>query len=511
MNQSAALRRLMAWHSGSVCNRREFLPIPAVADDEAFITAFVRVGGENTPCGIAYGYADWDEPKILSIPEPRNRDDVANLVINWGQTLLRHIGHPSVRGGTDENAFRRQLWLPGASHLGMLQLLAYGFSYVRRGHPERIELMRQIGRTCGYLFREAIRPGQISVIDANDLLRECYVIPADEFRQQHLGFNLAWVENAGNRDQKIQASEEAEKLSVSVTLDPRLEREELVKRVERFGTLDPKSQAARSIASEIHEILHSELLRRWDLTKRARILLIRNRPENPELKGSIELSQSEFESQYLRFERDLAKTPDAFFPNPETEHNPRAAAARFFSHIYSDEWTHLTKLHGDPQLVEDEVERGDAFRGVIVEVEDEGEGRRSRPVWFVSSAIGQKLRLREGTKVCVLGFARRTARIRRIRVSMNRRIFEVEIVDQRTRPRNRSDVPDARDERALVGSEVAFVKVAPGYNGSSKSWKVWNQDVPGAWLTHAAAPQPASNQNLCQSNLVDFVEGLGGH
>lgn len=511
MTAEMAIQRLRAWQSGQAISKTQRLAFPRVPDSEVLILAFIRVGGENTPCGIAYGTADCPRPTIRTIPEPRDRDRLAQMVRLWGQDLLIHLGHPSRPCSQSENAYLRQVWLPGASHLACLQLLAYGYSYVRRGLPEHVTTLKQVGRSCNYLFREAHRPGQITVMDAAQRLRSCYHIPCDDLSQQHLGVNLAWIDSQGSREQRVEAAARAVERPVSWTLDSEFERRELWPLVEQYGQQRPHSQRARALQEQIHELLSERLTHRWQLTQRARTLVLEERTENTELAPMLELAQQSYERQYARIEKKLESQPDAFFPNPETEFHPRAAAACFFKNNYCDEKTRLSLVHGDEYLLEQELAKGEALRGPIIELWDLGSGRRAQPFWRISTPLSQSLRLRVGSQVCVRGFAERIAKIRSIERVAQRRHIVLEILKQKTRPRSRPEMPDARDAEALCGTVVSFVRPSPGYQSSQRAWRVWRDEGPGAWLTQAAAPQPPSSASPTQSNLVDFVEGLGGH
>ena len=47
-----------------------------------------------------------------------------------------------------------------------------------------------LGRACGWLFREAQRPGQMAVMAASRVLTDAYTFPSETTRQGHLGFLL---------------------------------------------------------------------------------------------------------------------------------------------------------------------------------------------------------------------------------------------------------------------------------------------------------------------------------
>ena len=62
------------------------------------------------------------------------------------------------------------------------------------------------------------------------------MFPAQDARTAHLGYQLAWLTANGERDARIAAATAAERLTVSPTMDPSLERDELDGLVDRVAT-----------------------------------------------------------------------------------------------------------------------------------------------------------------------------------------------------------------------------------------------------------------------------------
>ena len=134
MSLNELVDRLKAWEQGAPLPTTETLPFPRVPDAERLVIAFVRMGGESVPWGVAIGRPD-QAPKVFTAPDPRNRDAHAELVRAFAETLLAHVGHPrysdvSTSTGTpSEQPFPsqslrlRQLWTPGPTHVEMLHLL----------------------------------------------------------------------------------------------------------------------------------------------------------------------------------------------------------------------------------------------------------------------------------------------------------------------------------------------------------------------------------------------------
>src|SRR5437879_4663342 len=195
MNSREVVRRIRAFHAGKPLQRSETRHVHIAEDKDLLIVAFLRMGGESRPWGVAYGHAG-RKPNVLTVAEGRNRDLVAEMMTQLAPTLLEHLKCPGfVRKAPDSAAgigVVRQVWLPNLTHLDMLHHLAYAYTFTKWGEDKR-ERLNALGRACGWLFREAQRPGEQHVIVATEALRSAYTFPAEDVRQGHLGFLLAWL------------------------------------------------------------------------------------------------------------------------------------------------------------------------------------------------------------------------------------------------------------------------------------------------------------------------------
>jgi hypothetical protein len=431
---------------------------------------------------------------LLTVPEARNRDLVAEMVADAAPALLEHFGHPAYSkqpiAGPDEPRPLRQLWLPNGSHLDMLHHLAYAYTFAKWGDPARAKTLRALGHLCGWLFREAQRPGQQTVMVATDALRSMYTFPSDDVRQAHLGYLLAWLETKGGREKRLAVASQEEALSVSTTLDPQVERGQLETAVDRWNSakqpVDTKVMNRERLA--ISRVLETEIARRYQLVHRAiECARTDGRPENGGVQSLILESKREQWYQYVRLELRLNDENDgpAFVPSPETDRHPAAAAARYFVHEASESFRLSSLVHDDVELQEEMIAAGDGIRGKIVQVWDEGEGRRTDPVWVVDVPEGGSVRIREGSELCVAGFAKRTVCVRAIaRVGGGILRFEIEVTGCKT---DRSVPPGelAGADMRLRGRIVTLVASSKHGIPRKKSFRVWKRDVPGAGTTHA--------------------------
>jgi hypothetical protein len=475
------------------------------------------MAGEARPWGVAAGRPG-EEPTLLTVAEPRDAGEQARLALGLGKILLPHLPHPDhtteeEKAGITELAARRQLWMPGSTHVEMLHLLDYRFTRANAREEADARDLAKLGRACGWLFRESTRPGQVRVFDATARLREAFAVPAEDVRQQHLGFLLAWIETEGPREARIEAARRAEAQSIGVTMHPSYEEDHLLALVERWNERRGDEPAQAPLAARIHEALAPELVRRFQLTARA-LAALEGRAANPELPMVLDLAAEELLWQYWSREQKAAEPatdPDAprfLGDHPETDFLPTHAAARFFAHAHAAEVTTAALLHGDRHLVEEAIDGGDAVEGTIVKVVNEGTKRAIVPVWTVISTADRSLRLREESTVCVVGLRGRTGKVRTIVTEGGQRAIQVEIDGwKKARP---DDGAPAADDKVLEGTRVVLANAGVVGISKRKSISVWNASGPGAWLTHAAPPPEPTDPPPIAGDLVALVETLGG-
>ena len=295
----------------------------------------------------------------------------------------------------------------------MLHFLNYTYTFTKVGEKDRALLLNKLGRLAGWLFREAQRPGQLTVMVATDAVREAYTFPAEDVRQAHLGYLLAWLETTGGRDARLRAAQNAERLSVASSLDPALERDQLAEVVERWAIArsDANDRAMDRETKRIDEILSQELLRRFELVDHTiDYLRADKRRVNRGVSELEKASNQELWYQYLRMERrsDDGDDDPVFVASPETDRYPAAASSRYFVHEASEELRVAALIHDDPELQDEAIADGEAIRGEIIAVRDEEPGRRTVPVWTIEAPDVAPLRIREGSWLCVAGLPQRT-------------------------------------------------------------------------------------------------------
>lgn len=464
--------------------------------ENPMMIAFVRMAGESRPWALAYGRFLDEEPKVLSVPDGRNRNTVAEMCEKLADEFLAYFrvtGYtwdPITKNSTIQEEIP-QLWVPSARHVEMFHHLEYAFWRVRKG-DDRTKPLTVFARLSGWLFRESTRMGQQAIVDASKLFRDSYVFPTDSTSLGHLGSCLEWFKPHKDINSARLAVREVAILRDSPTLDPELDNKVFIPLINKRIELVEEGKNTDTVDNKIESQLSTEVIRRWELIRSAyRILSNDTRVINP---GVEELTQSTLDSFYSSFQRieENLQDPDlgpAYTPHPETDFHGSAAASNYFVMSAADT-AYIAKLvHFDEELQAQSLAAGQAFLAEVVDVQNIGVGRSVTPQWTLRVQIGEKLRIREGERYSPLGAPLHGILVRSVEVldSENLEIV-VEWTDRKTmiveEPANAKPV-----DINWVGHRVMFVPKDSSDFDKSKSWSVWKASAgPGAWLTHGSAP-----------------------
>lgn len=506
VNSRTLVRRLRAWNVGAPVARGTTIHTGVSDEDNRFLLAFVRMGGESRPWGVIWK-AGTGTTKVRSVGEPRTRAFVDEMLVELAVDLAVHLGHPAygdTHGPTSSEPMELgelpQIWVPNASHIDMLHFIAYAYSR-RKGSEEADIALRMLGRMSLHLFLESRRPGQQIIVDASRALRSAYDFPCEDARQAHLGLLVSWIENRGDRDKGVEAALDAERLSIAISMDPALERDPLNDLVDDYNkSRTNRGKGSTSIERQIHAVLSEELNRRLDLTKRAIAHIEHDeRDYNEGLNDLTRKTADQLFYGLMRAEQrafDQGKEP--FYPDPETDRDPRTAAHRYYMNSASQDRERSALIHFDRELEAEAINDGAAFRGVITSVEDEGSGRKTIPVWTIVDSSPGALSLRQHDKVCVVGSPKRVAVIREITPHANGSLeLEVEIIELKTK--NNADWPHrmAGADQSWLGQAVTLIGTSFASMTERKAQKAISRDsAPGDWMIGAVTPPAAAAEEF---------------
>ena len=486
-------RKLLAWEAGRPIPRYETIHHALMPADQTFIVAFVRMAGESRPWGIAWGMAD-GLPTIRSVPDGRVRDDVADLCAEFAEALLGHMRvHNWTYDPIDETAdpaALRQVWVPNGQHLAMFHQLNYAYSQTNYGGINQ-DILRALGRLSGWMFRDKHRVGAQHVINASEALDEAYAFPAQPIRTAHLGYQLGWLATAGGLLERMAAAREAEQLTISPTLDPEVDRDQLSDLVGDWQAQRREGGVIAAVSDRIRAILEAELQRRWEQTLHAYCILVENdRPINAGVPALVAEAHREFWFQHQRIElriNDPAQGP-AFVAHPETDFHGSAAASRYLIHSAADEAYVGWLIHDDPELFMEALDQGKALRANVVDVRDVGVGRTTTPQWELHLDPAVPHRIRENGRLVPHGSHGHEATVVAVDADDDSLIIVIEWTGRKTMPLS-CGINVRPADSAWIDHEIAFVLSDAAELTKRRSTRVWKaKDGPGAWLTHGRPP-----------------------
>jgi hypothetical protein len=395
------VRRLTAWAAGSAIPRGDVINLHIADDEDLFVVAFLRMGGESRPWGVAYGTIA-DGPTVLTVPEGRNRQLVGDMMATFATAILSHFRHPSYsedgpQGYSTDSL--RQLWLPGTSHLEMLHFIAAAYARSTWDRSD-IKTLNALGNLANCLFIESQRPGQQTIVSAPDALRQSFSFPATPARQGHLGYLLAWLHEDGTRDTRLAAAQAAEKRTVSTVLDPHIERTVLQPLVTHWGDARNAndSSAMQKVSDQIHTSLSKELLSRWHLAREAaEVVQTDSREFNVGLTSLSADSAKQFYNNWGEKATNEAAELPPYWPNIFTDYGARSAGYAYQIRAAHDQKSRYFLVHGDRELQREELAAG---HGIICTVKVVA---TDAPMWKVDFSYPDLPSLKPGDKLVIAG------------------------------------------------------------------------------------------------------------
>jgi hypothetical protein len=394
----------------------------------------------------------------------------------------------------------------------MLHYLSYTYSQTRFGGVNQ-EILRALGRLAGWMFRDTSRRGHQHVVDASQALADAYIFPAQDARTAHLGYQLAWLTASGDRANRLDSASVAEGLTISPTMDPTLERDELSNHIDKWNALRREGSNLKDTADDIAGILLPELERRWRLTGQAFEVLTHDvRSVNTGVDALIGEAHSEFWYQHQRIElrlNDPTQGP-AFVAHPETDFHGSAAASRYLIHSAADEAYISHLIHDDAVLFQEAVDNGEALSGTVMSVGDDGSGRSTIPIWEIGLDPGVPYRVRENGRLVPYGSRGHEATVIEIDLTHDPVLLRVEWTSRKTMALA-CGIGAKPTDTGWVGQEIAFVVSDAADLTKRRSNRVWKaKDGPGAWLTHGTAQAPVTieSDDGTSDLLVDDVSQI---
>ncbi|MFE7382536.1 hypothetical protein ACFU9F_19440 [Streptomyces zhihengii] len=435
MSLIATLARLEAVESGraqplaTVRHRR-------LSDRPLVLVPLTTAGEAGAPLGALVG-TDPAEPRLLVVPQPRDRDLRSAFLADLAEAVLPHLEgyaddvEPAERSETDPESGKRvkvevelcsdapQLVVPSRAGVEYVRLLGRSMRFRRTAEqdpdtpypaPARVPLL---GRWFTHYAERSRVPGSSLLLAATDLLNRHWATGQSSLEDQHLGALLAWVDapaglSGAEAALRAELARDAEGQLLcppaGPATDPAFDNRLLAPATERFDRARQLLAAAEDGASaddrlgdlhraerEIRRLIASQLRPTWDAVWRS-LELLRELPEGARAADRWTRDRWSFTAH-----RDRVRAGEP--PQPRRDDAVTAAqklAARETAQAQLDAQEALD----DPLVLASFRLRGEAFTAEVLDVEMAwSESKRPTPRPLVTVATDDRPQLGERMKV----------------------------------------------------------------------------------------------------------------
>ncbi|WP_406286471.1 hypothetical protein [Embleya sp. NBC_00896] len=369
MSAVAALGRLRAAATGraqpaATVRHRHLSARPVV------LVPYVLAGEAFAPLAVLVG-TDPAEPRLLAVPQPRDRDRRFAHAAELAGRLLPYLGEFAAETETIErradDPYERavdapQVLVPTAGGVEYLRLLGRSTRFRSiEGEYAVAPEVPLLGRWSTYLADRAGVPGSSLLLAMTDLLTQAWATGQSAMEDGDLAALLAWIDPpAGQRGDEAARAVEGGPTAGPAT-DPAFD-ERLVPLITAFDEA-VDTQAEKPAEAAIRDALAAELMPTWHRMWRG-VELLGALPAGASVAGRWEADRA----SYSFFTADLA--------DPESRPQPRvpgavSAAAQLATRERAQARLDAEQVRDDPLLMAAVRLAGEAFRGDLVAVDAE--------------------------------------------------------------------------------------------------------------------------------------------
>ncbi|MEU1124077.1 hypothetical protein ABZ371_10995 [Streptomyces sp. NPDC005899] len=400
------------------------------------LVPLTTAGETGAPLGALVG-TDREAPRLLAVPQPRDRDLRFGFLAELAEAVLPHIEsytgtvEPAERAETDPETGRKvkvevelcadaaQLIVPSRAGIELVRLLGRSMRFRRTVEddpdtpypaPARVPLL---GRWLTHYGERARVPGSSLLLAATDLLNRHWATGQSSLEDQHLGALLAWIdppEGGPGAEAALRAELERDGAGQLVcppagpATDPAFDNRLLAPAIEAFDRARTALAAAQDgLAADarlaelsdaerrIRSLLASVMLPTWDAVWRS-LDLLRELPEAARAQERWTRDRWSFTSHR---DRVLAGEP----PQPRRD-DAVTAARKLASRETAQAQLEAQEALDDPLVLAGRRLAGEAFVAEVTDVEmTYTESKRPSPRPLVTVRTDEHPHLGERTKV----------------------------------------------------------------------------------------------------------------
>ncbi|WP_214410398.1 hypothetical protein [Sphaerisporangium fuscum] len=399
MSTLAALARLRAVRSGTA------QPLATVRhchlSEHPMVFIPLRLAGEAAAPLAAMVGTDPGHPRLLVVPQPRDRDlrfafaaELAEIVLPYIEGLQKTTETVERRGAEpyERCLDAPQLIVPNQGAIAFTGLLGRSTRFRRAEGPYAVHpSVPLLGRWLTFLAQRAQYPGSVMLQAATAALSLHWATGQSMLEDANLASLVSWIDPPAGMSGADAAREAEDPLiwpPAGPATDPVFDAEVLVPAIRAYEETLSERAAAR-----VGEAVRSQLEPTWRLVWRA-IGLLRSLPAATSTAARWEADRAAFTG----FAAQLAEGGP-----PQPRHDSAVAAASRLARMERAQASYdAQRAYDDPLVMAAYRLTGEAFTGTVVatdpeHTEGEGRGRKLRPLLTVSTT--DPVRLATGARL----------------------------------------------------------------------------------------------------------------
>lgn len=356
-----------------------------LAERPMVVVPLTLAGEANAPLAAMVG-ADPDAPRLLIVPEPRNRDLRFAFAAELAAALLpyidAHCGETELvaadRGREVRHRYRDapQVLVPNTASVSFLRLLGRSTRFRRTDGAHAVHpSVPLLGQWLTFLAERAEYPGSSLLVAMTEALALHWATGQSALEDQNLAALLGWIDPPPGRS-GAEAAALAEDPAVwppaGPLTDPEFDRTRLAPAIAEYQAAADERARRRAYAT-LEELLRSQLAPTWELMWRG-VAWLRRLPPGERVANRWAVDRTAF-TEYA----DYVRSGES---RPQPRRDGAVAAAQRLDRWERAQASYAAqRAYDDPLVLADYRLTGEAFAGVVTAAQpDRVDDRGKRPV-----------------------------------------------------------------------------------------------------------------------------------